>query len=84
MNVYLMEAQFSQMVGPTCISPNGFGVSSSGSDLSPPPPRMRVEAFMAAQRGMLYQILQTQQQLVQMLQQQPPLGTNPDGPNLVA
>jgi hypothetical protein len=33
---------------------------------------------------MLFQILQTQQQLVQMLQQQPPLGANPDGPNLVA
>jgi hypothetical protein len=43
-----------------------------------------VEAFMAAQKGMLCQILQTQQQLVQMLQQQPPLGANPDGPNLVA
>jgi hypothetical protein len=33
---------------------------------------------------MLFQILQTQQQLVQMLQQQPPLGANPDRPNLVA
>jgi hypothetical protein len=43
-----------------------------------------VEAFMVAQKGMLCQILQTQQQLVQMLQQQPPLGANPDGPNLVA
>jgi hypothetical protein len=43
-----------------------------------------VEAFMAAQKRMLCQILQTQQQLVQMLQQQPPLGANPDGPNLVA
>jgi hypothetical protein len=43
-----------------------------------------VEAFMAAQKGMLCQILQTQQQLVQMLRQQPPLGANPDGPNLVA
>jgi hypothetical protein len=43
-----------------------------------------VEAFMAAQKGMLYQILQTQQQLVQMLQQQPSFGANPDGPNLVA
>jgi hypothetical protein len=43
-----------------------------------------VEAFMAAQKGMLCQILQTQQQLVQMLQQQPALGANPDGPNLVA
>jgi hypothetical protein len=42
-----------------------------------------VEAFMAAQKGMLCQIFQTQQQLVQMLQQQPPLGANPDGPNLV-
>jgi hypothetical protein len=69
MNVYLMEAQFFQMVGPTCKSPDGFGV---------------VEAFMAAQNGMLCQILQTQQQLVQMLQQQPPFGVNPAGPNLVA
>jgi hypothetical protein len=43
-----------------------------------------VEAFMAAQKGMLCQILQMQQQLVQMLQQQPPLGANPNGPNLVA
>jgi hypothetical protein len=43
-----------------------------------------VEAFMAAQKGMLCQFLQTQQQLIQMLQQQPPLGANPDGPNLVA
>jgi hypothetical protein len=43
-----------------------------------------VEAFMAAQKRMLCQILQTQQQLVQMLQQQPPLGANLDGPNLVA
>jgi hypothetical protein len=39
---------------------------------------------MAAQKGMLCQILQTQQQLVQMLQQQPPLGANLDRPNLVA
>jgi hypothetical protein len=43
-----------------------------------------VEAMMAAQKGMLCQILQTQQQLVQMQQQQPFLGANPDGPNLVA
>jgi hypothetical protein len=43
-----------------------------------------VEAFMAAQKGMLCQILQTQHQLAQMLQQQPPLSANPDGPNLVA
>jgi hypothetical protein len=39
---------------------------------------------MDAQKGMLCLILQTQQQLVQMLQQQPPHGANPDGPNLVA
>jgi hypothetical protein len=68
MNMYLTEAQLFQMVGQMCISPNGFGVSSSGSDLPPPPPRTMVEAFMAAQKGMLCQILQTQQQLVQMLQ----------------
>jgi hypothetical protein len=77
MNVYLMEAQLFQMVGPTCSSPDGFGVSSSGSDVPPLPPRTMVEAFMAAQKGMLCQILQTQQQ------QQPPLGANPHGPNLV-
>jgi hypothetical protein len=53
-----MEAQFFQMVEPTCNSPSGFGASSSGSDL--PPPRTIVEAFMAAQKGMLCQILQTQ------------------------
>jgi hypothetical protein len=84
MNKYLIEAQFFQMLEPTCSSPVGFGVSSSGSDVPPLPPRMMVEAFMAAQKGMLCQILQTQQHLVQMLQQQPPLGANPDGPNVVA
>jgi hypothetical protein len=83
MDVYLMKAQLFQMMRPTRSSPDGFGVSSSGGNL-PPPPRTMVEAFMAAQKGMLCQILQTQQQLVQMLQQQPPLGANPDGPNLVA
>jgi hypothetical protein len=45
---------------------------------------MMVDAFMAAQKGMLCQILETQQQLAQMLQQQSPLGANPDGSNLVA
>jgi hypothetical protein len=84
MNVYLMEAQFFQMVEPTCSSPVGFGVSSSGNDVPPLPPRTMVEAFMAAQKRMLCQILQTQQQLVQMLQQQPTLSANPAGPNLVA
>jgi hypothetical protein len=38
MNVYLMEAQIFQMVGPTRSSLSGFGASSSGSDLPPPPP----------------------------------------------
>jgi hypothetical protein len=60
MNRYLMEAQFFQMVEPTCSSPVGFGVLSSGSNLLPPPPRTMVEAFMAAQKGMLCKILQTQ------------------------
>jgi hypothetical protein len=68
MDVYLMKTQFFQMMGPTCSSPDGFGVLSSGNDVPPLPPRTMVEAFMAAQKGMLCQILQTQQQLVQMLQ----------------
>jgi hypothetical protein len=42
-----------------------------------------VEAFMASQTGVLCKILQTQLQLAQGLQQQPPLGANPDRPNLV-
>jgi hypothetical protein len=41
-----------------------------------------VEAFMVAQTGVLCQTLQTQQ-LAQRMQQQPPHGANPDGPNLV-
>jgi hypothetical protein len=57
MNVYLTEAQFFQIVEPTCSSPDGFSVPSSGSDV-PLPPRTMVEAFMAAQKGMLCQILQ--------------------------
>jgi hypothetical protein len=67
MNMYLIEAQFFQMLEPTCSSPVGFGVSSSGSDVPPLPPRTMVEAFMAAQKGMLSQILHTQQQLIQMM-----------------
>jgi hypothetical protein len=66
MNVYLRETQFFQMLEPTCSSPVGFGVSSSGSDIPPLPPKTMVEAFMAAQKGMFCQTLQTQQQLVQM------------------
>jgi hypothetical protein len=57
MNVYLMEAQIIQMVGPTRSSSSGFVASSSGSDLPPPPPRTIVEAFTAAQIGVLCQIL---------------------------
>jgi hypothetical protein len=39
---------------------------------------------MMAQTRVLCQILQTQQQLAQGLQQQPSLGAHLDGPNLVA
>jgi hypothetical protein len=83
MNVCLMKAQFFQMVGPARSFPNDLGVSSSGSDLPPPLPRTIAEAFMAVQTELMCQILQTQQQIAQGMQQQPLHGANLDGPNLV-
>jgi hypothetical protein len=47
-------------------SPNGFGANSSG-DLPPPPPMTPSEAFMATQTEVLRQILQTQQQIAQQM-----------------
>jgi hypothetical protein len=71
-----------QMVGSTCSTPNGFDVSGSG-DLPPPPPMTPVENFMATQTKVLRQILQTQQQIAQQMQQRPPMGANHDGPQMV-
>jgi hypothetical protein len=70
------------MVGPTGSSPNGFGASSSG-ELPPPPPMTLSEAFMATQTEVLHQILQTQQQIAQQLNQRPPHGANHEVPNQV-
>jgi hypothetical protein len=68
-----------QMVGSTHSTPNGFDASCSG-DL-PPPPMTPVEAFTATQTEVLCQILQTQQQIAQQMQQRPPIGANHDGVN---
>jgi hypothetical protein len=71
-----------QMVGSTRSTPNNFDVSGSG-DLPPPPPMTPVETFMATQTELLRQILQTQQQMAQQVQQRPPMGANHDGPQMV-
>jgi hypothetical protein len=67
-----------KMVGPTHSSPNGFGSSGSG-DLQLPPPMTPSEAFMATQTEVLRQILQTQQQIAQQLNQKPPHGAHHEG-----
>jgi hypothetical protein len=76
------ESSTSQMVGSTCSTTNGFDASGSG-DLPPPPPMTPVETFMATQTEVLRQILQTQQQIAQQMQQRPPMGVNHDGPQMV-
>jgi hypothetical protein len=58
------------MVGQTRASPNGFG--ASGSAAPPPPPNMTIqEQFMVTQTEVMRQLLQTQQQLAQQLQNNP-------------
>jgi dsDNA-binding SOS-regulon protein len=42
-----------------------------------------VETFMATQTEVLRQILQTQQQIAQQMQQRPPIRDNHDGPKMV-
>jgi hypothetical protein len=65
------------MVGQTRASPNGF--AASGSDALPPPPNMTIqEQFMVTQTEVMRQLLQTQQQLAQQLQNNP-RGENMDG-----
>jgi hypothetical protein len=71
-----------QMVGSTRSTPNGFDTLGSG-DLPPPPPMTLVETFMDTQTKVLRQILQTQQQIAQQMQQRPPMGANHEGPQLV-
>jgi hypothetical protein len=56
------------MFRPARSNPNGFDASGSG-DLSPPPPTMLTEAFVAAHTDVLCQILQAQQRMTQQLQQ---------------
>jgi hypothetical protein len=58
------------MFRPAQNNPNSFGASGSG-DLMLPPPTTLTEAFVAAHTDVLCQILQTQQQMAQQLQQVP-------------
>jgi hypothetical protein len=60
------------MFRPAWNNPNGFDASGSG-DLTLPPPTMLTEAFVAAHTEVLCQLLQTQQQMAQPLQQMPPM-----------
>jgi hypothetical protein len=60
------------MFRPAWNNPNGFDASGSG-DLTLPPPTMLTEAFIAAHTEVLCQLLQTQQQMAQQLQQMPPM-----------
>jgi hypothetical protein len=59
------------MFRPAWNNPNDIEASGSG-DLTQPPPTMLTEAFVAAHTEVLYQLLQTQQQMAQQLQQMPP------------
>jgi hypothetical protein len=56
------------MFRPAWNKPNDFEASGSG-DRTPPPPTMLTEAFVAAHTEVLCQLLQTQQQMAQQLQQ---------------
>jgi hypothetical protein len=58
------------MFRPAWNNPNDFEASGSG-DLTQPPPTMLTEAFVAAHTEVLCQLLQTQQQMAQQLQQMP-------------
>jgi hypothetical protein len=65
------------MVGQTHASPNAFGASES--DAPPPPSNMTIqEQFMVTQAEVMRQLLQTQQQLAQQLQNNT-RGENIDG-----
>jgi hypothetical protein len=60
------------MFQPAWNNPNDYEASGSG-DLTLPPPTMLTEAFVAAHTEVLCQLLQTQQQMAQQLQQMPPM-----------
>jgi hypothetical protein len=60
------------MFRPAWNNPNDFEASGSG-DRTQPPPTMLTEAFVAAHTEVLCQLLQTQQQMTQQLQQMPPM-----------
>jgi hypothetical protein len=60
------------MFPPAWNNPNGFDASDSG-DLTLPPPMMLTEAFVATHTKVLCQLLQTQQQMAQQVQQMPPM-----------
>jgi hypothetical protein len=60
------------MFRPAWNNPKGFDASGSG-DLTLPPPTMLTEALVAAHTEVLCQLLQTQQQMAQQLQQMPPM-----------
>jgi hypothetical protein len=60
------------MFRPAWNNPNDFEASGSG-DRAQPPPTMLTKAFIATHTEVLCQLLQTQWQMAQQLQQMPPM-----------
>jgi hypothetical protein len=82
--VFNENSVYFQMMGSTRSTLRGLGDPSGSNPPPPPPPNMTpAEAFIAAQTEVLCNILQTQQQIVERLQQPSPREPNNDGLNVV-
>jgi hypothetical protein len=75
--MWLMKTPWISDGGTNTRIPNAFGASRS--DAPPPPPNMTIkEQFIVSESEVMWQLLQTQQQIAQQLQHNP-RGENLDG-----